>query len=107
MHDNYARLLTNTVVFYLSLSTFGIVCFFCQQTTTASEDLMEATYSCEWYRRDRSFKQLFKELQKCMKTFVLNFQKENVDEFINSQVVKRCYNSYSTMSESVNHLQNL
>ena len=58
MYKDFGRILTAFMMAYWPLFQFGVLCFIGQRVTSASEDLMDATYDCEWHKRDLKFKKM-------------------------------------------------
>lgn len=57
--DFGAELATNVVAclcVLLSIFQFGMICFFGQQVTDKSQDLMDASYDCNWMEQSKRFK---------------------------------------------------
>ena len=124
MHKDFGRLLMSFVLAFWPLLQFGVLCFLGQNVTSASEDLMDATYDCEWHQRDPKFKKILLIIREMCRQKVefgalsMSFSHENFKNVscmfhfiliyeLNQQVMACIYNSYTTLSESVDHLQNL
>ena len=58
MHSDFARLLIAFIMLYLALFQFGVLCFLGQRVTCAADDLLDASYNCSWYSKDRRFKKM-------------------------------------------------
>ena len=99
---DFGKIVIVLLVLCNTLFQFGSLCFIGQRVTSASEDLMEATYECNWYKRDRKFKQMLLIIREMCKRKIefgvlsLSFSHVNFKE-----VTKIIYDSFNTLSAAV------